>query len=236
MARPLSISGQDLVQWADQYPAAATLPALVRRLLLATTPLASIDMRADSGTRLGGWDGEVMARRPTPWCPLGHSVWEVSVRDDVKTKLEEDFDKRMLKPDLPVDSRLVTYIAVAARRFDKKKAWAKEKAAKGRWADVRVYDVDDLASWLEQAPAVATWFASYALGRVTQDVRTVEEFLYEFSHFSQPPLPASVVLSGEARAKAANVMVEIRFPSRYLAGARRTTRIAKSCSMMPLSS
>lgn len=203
MVRPLSISREELKHWADKYDAPAKLPVLVRRLLLATTPLSAITMRGDGGTRLGGWDGEVITRRETPFCPMGLSVWELSVEGNTKTKLDRDFDKRTAKPNLPagVDSKRVTYVAVTARSFDKKKTWAREKKALGRWADVRVYDVDDLAMWLEQAPAVATWFGASELGRTTSGIRTVEDFLYEFSHAFTPPLPATVLLSGEDRTK-----------------------------------
>jgi hypothetical protein len=66
-----TISREDLIHWADKSSAPGVLPALVRRLLLATTTLTSIDMRADSGVWLGGCDGEVAASEESPWCPAG---------------------------------------------------------------------------------------------------------------------------------------------------------------------
>jgi hypothetical protein len=41
MVRP-HISGDDLAQWSGRFDAAAVLPQLVRRLLLATTKLSSV--------------------------------------------------------------------------------------------------------------------------------------------------------------------------------------------------
>ncbi|HRI72266.1 MAG TPA: hypothetical protein PK156_48865, partial [Polyangium sp.] len=138
------------------------------------------------------------------------SVWELSVRGDVKQKLDEDFDKRTKKPDLSVDPRRVTYVAVTARSVgDKQKQnWAKEKKKKGVWGDVRVYDVDDLATWLEQAPAVGMWFGRTELGRPMHEVRTIEDFLDEFSRSSQPSLSPSIFLSGEKRAQQARELLQ----------------------------
>ncbi len=164
-----------------------------------------MDMRGDAGTRLGGWDGEVMSRRDSPFCPSGLSVWELSVESNIKRKLDKDFDKRTAEPNLPagLDSKQVTYVAVTARSFDKKKAWAKEKRAQGRWADVRVYDVDDLAMWLEQAPAVATWFGANELGRPTHEPTDAESWLQMWSQRTKPALPSNLVLLGQERLKLA---------------------------------
>src|SRR5689334_14778366 len=97
MAKPWDITGDDLARWSQQHDAPAVLPDLIRRLLLATTPLSSISMAAHAGTRLPGWDGVVRANGETAFCPDGRSVWELTVEDE-KSKFDKDFSKRTADP------------------------------------------------------------------------------------------------------------------------------------------
>lgn len=199
MVKPWEISSKELQEWAGRYDAPAVLPRLVRRLLLATSPLDGIAMRADSGTRYEGWDGIVMSRGGTAFCPAGLSVWELSVEGKVRTKLDEDYEKRSRKPPEGVRPARTTYVAVTARAFKKGKAdWANEKRAEGTWRDVRVLDADDLATWIEQAPVVARWFASRE-GLPAYEGKDVDAFLEAWRQRTSPPLPHALVLAGDRR-------------------------------------
>ncbi|XXX82214.1 ATP-binding protein [Sorangium sp. So ce134] len=199
MIKPWEISSKELQEWAGRYDAPAVLPRLVRRLLLATSPLDGIAMRADGGTRYEGWDGIVRSRGGTAFCPAGLSVWELSVEGKVRPKLDDDYEKRSRKPPEGVRPALATYVAVTARPFKKGKAdWANEKRAEGIWRDVRVLDADDLATWIEQAPAIARWFASRE-GLPAYEGKDVEAFLEAWRQRTSPPLPHALVLAGERR-------------------------------------
>ncbi|WP_170320013.1 AAA family ATPase [Polyangium spumosum] len=199
MTRPWDISTEEIQQWASKFEAPSLLPKLLRRLLLATTPLMGIEMRADAGVRYSGWDGIVRARASTPFCPAGLSVWELSVEKKVRKKLDDDYNKRTEEPTKGVRPSLTTYVAVTARAFPGKDAWAQEKRESRDWADVRLLDADDIATWIEQAPAVARWLAN-VLGRPAYDCRDVDAFLDDWSKRTTPPLPRNLVLAGERRA------------------------------------
>jgi hypothetical protein len=93
VARPWDITGDDLVRWSQQYDAPGVLPDLVRRLLLATTPISLITMNAHAGTRLRDWDGVVRSSAETAFCTAGISVWELTVEADAG-KLSADLKKR----------------------------------------------------------------------------------------------------------------------------------------------
>jgi hypothetical protein len=209
MNAPWDIKGDDIELWASRIEASALLPELLRRLLLASGVVQSLEMRADGGVHLPGWDGMVVANRAHPFCPPGVSAWELSVREQVKKKLDEDFEERVRSPPALVSRpRLVTYVAVTARRFKQKKAWAAEKKKLGHWADVRIYDADDVSAWLAQVPTVGRWFAG-KLGLPTGDlahVLDVESFLSTWSNRTQPPLSPDVVLAGRQRQQAAVVL------------------------------
>lgn len=143
MARVWDISAEELEDWACKYEAASVLPALVRKLLLATTRLRRIDMRAGGGVWLAGWGGIVDAEEPSPFCPSGRSGWELSTAEPIRSKLDEDFRKRSSQ----ASADLAAYVAVTARRFSGKKRWLEDKRGKGPWTEVRLLDADDLAMW-----------------------------------------------------------------------------------------
>ncbi|WP_309896655.1 hypothetical protein [Archangium sp.] len=203
------IKGEALVQWAERIDASATLPELIRRLLLASAPLQSISMPADSGVRLEGWDGVVNAARASPFWPAGPSVWELSVEKRIRPKLEKDFDKRTAQASASLDASRTTYVAVTARRFGQaeKEAWVAEKRRLGTWAGVRVYDADDLAAWLALAPAVACWFATSVLEQPAEDLTDMEAFLRRWSNRGRLlPLPSELVVAGRERQRAAELV------------------------------
>lgn len=212
MGKPWDVTGQDIAEWAARYDAPAVLPVLVRRLLAATTPLDGLEMRADAGVRLGGWDGTVVTRDGNRWCPPGLSAWELSVEADAKGKLDRDFEKRTKAPPEPIRPKLATYVAVVARRVGVKERWVKEKKALGAWRDVWLLDADDLATWLEAAPAVGRWFAGI-LGKPSADLTDLEAFLEAWSRRTDPPLPWDLVLAGEdRREKAAQIVTWLTYP------------------------
>lgn len=213
MSRPWEISGDDIAKWADRYDAPAVLPKLVRRLLAATTPLDGLEMRADAGVRFGGWDGVVRARDGHAWCPRGLSVWELSVAAGTKAKLDKDLEKRSAAPPDPALAKVATYVAVVGRRIASKERWVREKnKRRGAWFDVRLLDADDLAAWLEAAPAVGRWFAG-VLGKPSTHMTDFDTFLEGWSRRTSPPLPWELVLAGEDRQdKAKQLVTRLAYP------------------------
>lgn len=205
MAVVWDISGDEIQTWSQRVDAFFKLPALVRRLLLATTPLGTVDMRADGGAWLSGWDGIVSAHRGTAYCPPGASVWELTTRKATRAKLDEDFEKR--KKDAPsgVVPGEVAYVVVTAQRFEDKAGWAAERTKEGLFKAVRVFDADDLATWLTQAPAVARWFGAM-IGKPTSDLFDLESFASEWSARTSPALPFDLLLAGRERERAADLV------------------------------
>lgn len=205
MAKAWEITGEDLEAWANRPDAASLLPKLLRRLLLASAPIRTIQMRADGGVRAGGWDGLVDAATEGLYCPAGISAWEVSVEKSSKSKLDADYDKRSLQPG-GVEAALTTYVAVNLHRLSvtEKKAgqptrfkqdWIQEKRRLRQWADVRMLDADDLATWLEHCPAVSFWLAG-ELGRSTDGLRDIESFTEAWRHRTEPAFSTKILLAG----------------------------------------
>lgn len=191
----LRVSAEDLERWTDLPQAFGVLPELVRRLLLATGTVRELEMRSGKAVYLKGFDGVLDARKGTAFCPMGLSVWEISIRADVEKKLDEDYSKRKKKPEVPKPERVVLMM-VNAHRFSDKGRWMEQRNADRCWRRVRVLDADDLATWLEQAPLVAAWFAHVHMELPAYGLWDPERYLRQWSRQTQPALPPSLVLEG----------------------------------------
>ena len=197
MRSAVDITGDDIDTWSRKTSALAELPVLVRRLLLATADPDQIDFPGDGGTRLGGWDGIATTNRSSTYCPAGSSGWEVTV-EKRKGKLDGDFKKRVGGAQVAGQPGVSAYVAVTARRYGKKREWVQEKIKSGPWADVHLWDADDLATWLGIAPAVYAWF-SRKIGHPLGELLGPDEFRSRWSNRTRPPLPSRLVLAGKVR-------------------------------------
>lgn len=189
----MHISGTDLQHWATQISASSTFPALIRKLILATSS-GSASMRAGEGVRLSGFDGLVECQEPHNYIPQGQSVWEMGVNADIKGKADDDYDARTAKP-LTVNPADTTFVFVTPRRWTGKESWGQQKRAQGHWKDVRVLDADDLEGWLSLAPGVAAWLAPI-LGKPSAGVFSADAYWTNWASVTRPSLTPEVVLAG----------------------------------------
>lgn len=185
----------DLVAWADRRESQSLLPLLIRRLIRGTAPrVAEFHIRTGEGVHLEGWDGIVRNEQDTPFVPKGPSGWEMSVAAGPRGKAERDYRKRSEdgKPLVPKDTTLVF---VTLRRWGGKDVWATEKTESGPWRRVKVLDADDIAAWLEEAPAVHSWL-SIQIGKIPPGTNDLEAYWTEWSGATRPALTPAMVLSG----------------------------------------
>jgi len=191
----------DLAAWADRRDAQSALPRLIRRLIRATGAGATrLQFRADEGVQLSGWDGIVHADEGGPRVPAGASGWEMTMAKRPKTAADKNWTKRTQDstPLTPEDS---AFVFVTPRRWPDKEKWAFDKIRQGPWRDVRVYDADDLAAWLEDAPAVHTWL-SIKIGKIPPGTRDLRSYWETWSKATSPPLTPRFLLSGRQEAVA----------------------------------
>ena len=165
----ISITATDLKQWTGRR-AQDTLPKLVRLLIHATTTdlLEPISMPSGDSVQKPGLDG-IVKRRNTPdeFVPPNVSVWKMGTNKEYKTKANGDYNKRTDDP-VGFEPHKTTFVFVTTQQWwNGKDDWIAEKKAENIWADVRVYDADDLEHWLEQAPAITTWLGN-KIGKLSQ--------------------------------------------------------------------
>ena len=189
----------DLAAWADRREAQSVLPRLIRRLIRATgAGVTKCPVRTDEGVQLSGWDGIVHADEGSPYVPAGASGWEMSVAKRPKTEADKNWSKRTQDP-APLTPEDSAFVFVTPRRWRDKEKWVNEKIRQGPWRDVRVYDADDLAAWMEDAPAVH-WRLSIKIGKIPHGARDLRSYWEIWSKATSPPLTARFVLAGRKEA------------------------------------
>lgn len=185
----LQITADQIEQWAiaKRISARASLPVLVRRLIHATTSdLTELDFPGDEEAERHGWDGEVVSKHGTGKVPKGRSGWELSISTDLPRKPTSDIDKREENIGAAIRKE-TTFVFVTPRSWPKKKDWAAKRRASGAWKDVRAYDSDDLAQWLETSIATQTWMAKQ-IGIPTDGVRTLDDCWSKWATVTKPNL------------------------------------------------
>lgn len=199
MTNLLLLNGTDLVLWADRRDAQAMLPQLLKRLAFASLEkIERIYFRSDEGVQLEGYDGIVCVASGNAFVPDGLSVWELSSQKDVKGKADEDYAKRTENP-LGINPAGSTFVFITPRRWSNKEKWAEARKQEGVWKDVRAYDADDLATWLEQVPSVHIWF-SILLGKHPPGVNDLLSFWEEWSETTDPPMIPELVTNSREKA------------------------------------
>ena len=93
------------------------------------------------------------------------------------------------------DPAQTAFVFVTPRRWADKDGWATERQAEGHWREVRVYDADDLETWLETVPAVHIWL-SIRLERHSPEAHDIEGVWDDWSQATDPALTKEFILAG----------------------------------------
>ena len=196
----ISIDASEIARWATRPEASQQLPTLVRRLILATVPTASLlDMPDGSSVYLYGWDGKLTVPHGNPWVPSETSAWEFSTQANPTRKANEDYEKRTKDP-LSIDASNATFVFLTPRRWPAKQKWETARRNEHRWADVKALDARDLAAWLEQAPAVAAWFARLTGQLPADGYIPLDEWWERWALAAQPSITPDLVVAGRTQA------------------------------------
>lgn len=193
------IKAIDLISWAARRDAQALLPQLIRRLIHATIKHPFyVGLPAGESVQIGGWDGIVKVGEGNAWVPDGFSTWEFGTNSNSKQKADGDYNKRCEDP-LGVIPAETTFVFVTPRRWSNKNEWVEQKNNERIWAEVRVYDADDLEQWLELAPAVHAWLARL-LRKWSEGFQDLTDFWEEWVYSTKPPMSTELHLAGREEA------------------------------------
>ncbi len=199
----LKITASQIHEWADKGDEARSrLPVLLRRLIRSTgDELRRVDFPGFGEAQRHGWDGQVEARRATPWIPEGESGWELSTRQDSGAKANDDFCGPRSK--LPEDVRAeTTFVFASSRKWPGKTEWEEARKAEGRWKDVRALDASDLEQWLEDSIEGQVWLAEELGLPSLRDCMTLKRAWRDWSQASEPPMTDGLLAPAVAEHRA----------------------------------
>ena len=187
--------------WAEQLDARYGLPELLLRLVRETS-VGPVDARfaTDEGVDLDGFDGTVRAETGWRWVPSGCSVWEVSTERNVGTKADDDYAKRKAAPagwSMPE----TVYVAVSLRAWRKRREWAEQRTGDRRWREVRALGLDDVMSWLADAPVTELWLAD-RLGLHPEEMELGSRWWEQHQRGTGGLFDGHLVLAGRSHAAA----------------------------------
>ena len=207
----------EIVNWADKPDAPHKLPELIQRLILATVRMPwLLHMPSGSSVWRPGWDGMLVVENGNAWVPDGASSWEWSCDKQPKRKATSDYKKRTTDPK-GVDAPTSSFMFVTPRNWDEddKRKWASNRIEKREWADVQTLNVDDLMAWLEQAPAVAHWFARQIGKLPATGAVPLDEWWENWSIVAKPQITPGLVTAGrQEQAKKIGEWIQAE-PSHY---------------------
>jgi hypothetical protein len=193
------VDATDLNSWANRLDSQSRLPQLLRRLIHATVHhIQRIGFPAGESVQLGGYDGVLQVLEGNAFVPDGFSVWEFGTNRAIKGKADADYTKRCNEP-LAINPAETTFIFVTPRRWGNKDEWIEEKNAERIWAEVRVYDADDLEQWLEIAPAVHSWLARL-IGKFPEGALSLGDFWDDWKFSTSPSMSTELHLAGRNEA------------------------------------
>ncbi len=117
MASIMLVNATDIDSWANRRTARDLLPQLLRRLVRATTERVKfISVRADEGVQLEGFDGVLEVETGNEFVPGGKSVWEFGTNKQVKSKADDDHEKRKENPPLSIAAAETAFVFVTPHR------------------------------------------------------------------------------------------------------------------------
>ena len=168
--------------------------------LVKETSGGPVDARfaTDEGVDVGGFDGTVIAEAGSRWVSSGCSVWEVSTERSVGTKADDDYENRREAPpgwSMPE----TTYVAVSLRAWQERGKWAHQRTGDNHWREVRAIGLDDLMSWLAEAPRTELWLAE-RLGLHPEELELASRWWEDRQRSTGGLFDRSVALAGRSDA------------------------------------
>jgi len=195
------ISAIDLENFCGSSVAATLFPILVRKLIRASaSPLRQLDFPSAEGGQRPGWDGICAWDGQHEMVAVGKCGWELSIREDVRDKMREDFAARSKNP-FGLSPATDTIVLASLRRFAKKREFELQLLAEGPWAKVVLLDSADFEQWIESKPNVGIWFGEQT-GARSKNVYTASYYWSLISRDLEPQINWRCAMAGrESQAK-----------------------------------
>ncbi len=97
----MRITASQIIKWVNTHAktAQADLPRLIRRLCFDAQDTRQMIFPAGDSTFVPGWDGVLTSEQGNTWVPNGTSYWEIGCSEDIATKANGAYIKRLGQTD-----------------------------------------------------------------------------------------------------------------------------------------
>ena len=188
----MEITDAHIKTWTDTAEAPVRLPSLVKKLIIESTPgLVKIDIPETTAINVGGVDGIIENSSETLNVPDGISYWEFSNASNAEKKFWQDYEKRTLEFS-PKELKSSSFIFVTTRRFKNRRNIENKLEKDSSWAEVRLYDSEKLASWINECRDTKNWFINQ-FDIPSTGILTAEEWWTNWATTTKPHLSKSLV-------------------------------------------
>ena len=188
------ITSTHLNQWADTKECQQMLPELIKRLIDASvTNVDRLSFPSGDAVYLPGWDGVVSCDECIDLVPAGISLWECGASENVKGKIDSDYDKRTENA-LGYDKSNSTFVFVTPRIWEGAEEWLNNH--QNEWKKVVVYTAVELERWIESRPSVGMWLAEKLRILPSGGYMLPETYWNRWAQGEKITLPYDIVLPG----------------------------------------
>lgn len=193
------ITSTDLKQWACTKDCQQLLPELVKKLIDASViHIDKISFPTGDATSLPGWDGILDSKENIDLVPSGISLWECGTTESVKSKIDDDFNKRNENP-LGYDKKDSTFVFVTPRIWGGAEEWLQNH--NNDWKKIVIYTAVELERWIDKTPTVGMWLAQ-KLNKLPSGGYTLPETYWDkWAQGENYKLPHNILLHGRNEAQ-----------------------------------
>lgn len=192
------ISSTDIELWSNTRQSQENLPLLIRRLItnnIDSQYILECDIPSGDSIWKPGNDGSVKITINSILGEAGTYKIECGANSDYKTKFKADLSKRS-EPLCSLTDHVFVFISARKIR-DKQKVISDvvgkvEKAS--FWKDIKIFDADNIETWLNQDYATTAWFCNL-LRKRCDDIYDFNKKWKEWCDSTSIALDADVILA-----------------------------------------
>lgn len=199
------ISSTDLQTNSGKKEFELILPELIRKLIIAScTNYPDIHIPVGDSIYKPGWDGECNSDERYEYVPQGISLWEWGRDEDFLGKCNEEYKKRTNQTDESVRSNS-TFIFITPKRWVKpnqnKSTKVETLQSKNEWKYIKIYDADDLETWIELHPAIGLWLARKLRLVPPRNIESATDFWNSFTDAKDLTFSSELIIAGRNKQK-----------------------------------
>ena len=182
----------------------AYLPLLLRRLIINNIGFEHFEiLNLPGGDSIWkpGYDGVIKTTVKSILGDPGEYIIECGQSEKIEDKFKSDLKKRTREKEIE-NQKYKVFVFITTHKFQNKEGIIKKAKENFSWKDIKIFDADDIETWLDFDPATTSWLA-YILGKPRNNVKSFEEIQSNWLASTKVPLDKNVIL---ARADSTNTI------------------------------